>query len=176
MLFQVVEDDITKMKTDAIVNAANAGLQNSNSVCGAIFRAAGEEKMQKACDQYGFCSAGEAVITPGFNLPARFVIHAVGPRWYGGQHGEEMQLYDVYRNSLKLAENYELKSIAFPLISAGNAGFPKKRAMRLAAFTIKEYLKETCSEMEVYLVLYDWDAVQIGRKVFPDMNMKKNML
>lgn len=169
MLFQVVENDITKMKTDAIVNAANAGLQMSNSVCGAIFRAAGEEKMQRACDHYGFCPAGEAVITPGFNLPAKFVIHAVGPRWYGGQQGEEMQLYDTYRNSLRLAEAYGLKSIAFPLISAGNVGFPKRKAMKLAAFTIKEYLKKTGSDMDVYLVLYDWDAVQIGRKIFPDM-------
>lgn len=169
MLFQVVENDITKMETDAIVNAANTGLQMSNSVCGAIFRAAGEEEMQRACDQYGFCSAGHAVITPGFNLPAKFVIHAIGPRWYGGHHGEEMQLYDTYRNSLALAESRGLKSIAFPLISAGNAGFPKRKAMGLAAFTIREYLKKTGSDMEVYLVLYDWDAVQIGRLVFPDM-------
>lgn len=169
MLFQVVENDITKMSTDAIVNAANTGLQMSNSVCGAIFRAAGEKRMQQACDQYGFCSAGQAVITPGFDLPARFVIHAVGPRWYGGRQGEEMQLYDAYRNSLMLAESYEIGSIAFPLISAGNAGFPKRKAMGLAAFTIKEYLKKTKSPMEVYLVLYDWDAVQIGRAIFPDM-------
>lgn len=171
MLFQVVQNDITKMKTEAIVNAANSGLQMSGSVCGAIFRAAGEQKMQEACDQYGFCSAGEAVITPGFELPAEYVIHTVGPRWYGGSHGEELQLCSAYTNSLKLAEKHGIKSIAFPLISAGNFGFPKRKAMGVASFAIREYLKKTGSDMEVYLVLYDWDAVQIGRKVFPEMKV-----
>lgn len=171
MLFQVVQNDITKMETDAIVNAANSGLQMSGSVCGAIFREAGEKEMQEACDQYGFCSAGEAVITPGFHLPARYVIHTVGPRWYGGNHGEKIQLYSAYKNSLILAEKHGIKSIAFPLISAGNFGFPKKKAMGVASFAIREYLKESGSDMEVYLVLYDWDAVQIGQKVFSNMKI-----
>ena len=171
MSFQVVQNDITKMETDAIVNAASSGLQMSGSVCGAIFRAAGEQQMQEACDRYGFCSAGEAVITPGFNLPARYVIHTVGPRWYGGNHGEELQLYSAYKNSLRLAEKHGVKSIAFPLISAGNFGFPRRRAMGVASFAIREYLKKTGSHMEVYLVLYDWDAIQIGRNVFPDMKV-----
>ncbi|MDO5411511.1 MAG: macro domain-containing protein [Lachnospiraceae bacterium] len=174
MSFQVVQRDITKMETDAIVNAANSGLQIGGSVCGAIFRVAGEEKMQEACDQYGFCPAGGAVITPGFDLPARYVIHARGPRWYGGGHGEEIQLCDAYRNSLILAEKHGLKSIAFPLISAGNFGFPKKKAMRAASYVIRQFLKETASEMEVYLVLYDWDAVEIGKKMFPDMKLDKD--
>lgn len=171
MLFQVVQNDITKMETDAIVNAANSGLQMSGSVCGAIFRAAGETQMQEACNRYGFCSAGEAVITPGFNLPAKYVIHTVGPRWYGGDHGEEQQLYSAYGNSLRLAEKHGIRSIAFPLISAGNFGYPRRKAMGVAAFTIREYLRKNNSDMEVYLVLYDWDAIQIGKEVFPDMKM-----
>lgn len=127
----IVEGDITKLNVDAIVNAANTMLAPGGGVCGAIHRAAGPE-LAKACAKLGGCGTGEAKITPGFDLPARYVIHAVGPIWDGGDRGEDRLLASCYRTSLVLAAGPGLASIAFPAISTGTFGFPPDRAALVA--------------------------------------------
>ncbi len=119
MPFNIIRNDIVSMEVDAIVNAANTGLKQGGGVCGRIFSTAGEQEMTKACDAIGWCEPGSAVITPGFKLPAKFVIHTVGPIWQGGKKGEEKVLRSAYRSSQELATRYNLESIAFPLISSG---------------------------------------------------------
>lgn len=119
MPFFKVQNDITKMETDAIVNAANRRLRVGGGVCGAIFRAAGVEKLQAACNGLGPIETGQAVITDGFHLPAKYIIHTAGPIYQGGNHGEEALLRACYMNSLQLAKEHGCKSIAFPLISSG---------------------------------------------------------
>ncbi|MCL1875027.1 MAG: macro domain-containing protein [Synergistaceae bacterium] len=152
MPFEIIKGDITKLKTDAIVNAANEALKRGGGVCGAIFAAAGADELQRECDKIGECKTGEAVITKGYNLPAKHIIHTVGPVWHGGGHGEETLLRNCYRNSLLLAKKHNLESIAFPLISSGIFGYPKDEAMNVAETTINEFLNE--NEMNVYLVLF----------------------
>jgi O-acetyl-ADP-ribose deacetylase (regulator of RNase III) len=164
MPFNIVRNDITKMKVDSIVNAANSHLQMGGGVCGAIFRAAGEVELQRECNSSGYCPEGEAVITNGYKLYAKYIIHAVGPIWSGGGHNEERLLYSCYEKSLRLAKEKKLGSIAFPLISAGIYGYPKAQAMRVASRAIVDFL--TDNEMDVYLVLFDRDAVYIGDKIF----------
>ena len=127
--------DITTLDVDAIVNAANEQLASGGGVCGAIHRAAGPE-LGNACRELGFCPTGEARITPGFKLPARFVIHAVGPIWRGGSAGESEQLRSAYRAALGLAQEYGLQSIAFPAISTGIYGYPLEAATNIAVSTI----------------------------------------
>ncbi|MDE1548332.1 macro domain-containing protein [Jeotgalibaca caeni] len=151
MAFEIVYQDITTMKTDGIVNAANTQLQQGGGVCGAIFRAAGARELQAACDQIGSCEIGEAVITPGFHLPASFVIHTVGPIWQGGNAREAELLASAYRSSLTLSQERGLTSLAFPLISAGIYGYPKEEAKNIAIETIEEFLQH--QEMDVFLVL-----------------------
>ena len=119
MPFQIVRNDITELHVDAIVNAANSGLRAGGGVCGAIFRRAGMQRLQAACDAIGHCPVGGSVITPGFSLPAKYVIHAVGPIWQGGGQGEEALLRRCYRSALALARDEGLQSVAFPLMSAG---------------------------------------------------------
>jgi O-acetyl-ADP-ribose deacetylase len=140
MPFQIIHNDITKMKTEAIVNAANSYLQQGGGVCGAIFRAAGEELLKKECDAVGSCLVGHAVITKGYKLPAKYIIHAVGPVWNGGDQGEDDLLAMAYRSSLKLAKEYHLDSISFPLISSGIYGYPKDKALQLAILVISDFL------------------------------------
>lgn len=153
MLLEIIQDDITKIKADAIVNAANSGLQMGGGVCGAIFRAAGAEDLQKACDEIGECPVGEAVFTDSFQLSSQYIIHTVGPAWRDGTHGEEDLLRACYRNSLELAISLNCSSIAFPLISAGIYGYPKEQALQLAVSEIEKFLKEY--RMKIYLVLFD---------------------
>ena len=153
MPFTIVRNDITHVKADAIVNAANEQLWQGGGVCGAIFAAAGAKKMRKACDKIGHCDTGKAVATPAFALPAKYVIHTVGPVWRGGTHGDNEMLASCYRSSLELAESLGCTSIAFPLISAGIYGFPRREALRIAQDEIRTFLDE--HEMEVTLVLYD---------------------
>lgn len=153
MPLYIEQKDITKMKTDAIVNAANSRLQMGGGVCGAIFSAAGPRQLQNACDQYGFCKTGEAVITDGFDLPAKYVIHAVGPIWQGGDQQEEQLLSSAYRKSLELAKQHQCSSIAFPLISSGIYGYPKKQALQVAMDTINSFLEHHV--MDVYLIVLD---------------------
>ena len=164
MPFEIIRNDITKVHTDAIVNAANKALKNGGGVSGAIFDAAGVDKLQEACDKIGKCNVGEAVLTKGYDLPAKYIIHTVGPIWQDGAHGEAMYLANCYMNSLKLALEYDLESIAFPLISSGIYGYPKDQALRIAISTIGEFLLK--HDMLVYLVVYDKHAISLSEKLF----------
>jgi O-acetyl-ADP-ribose deacetylase (regulator of RNase III) len=128
MPLTIVRQDITKMKADAIVNAANTDLAMGGGVCGAIFKAAGTDKLQAACDKLSPIQTGDAVITPGFKLPAKYVIHAARPVYRYGKHGEEELLRAAYTNSLKRAVENGCESVAFPLISSGIYGYPKDEA------------------------------------------------
>jgi O-acetyl-ADP-ribose deacetylase len=132
---KIVEGDITRLDIDAIVNAANARLAPGGGVCGAIHRAAGPE-LAKACAEIGGCDTGDAAITPGFGLPSRHVIHAVGPVWGGGESGEDAALAGCYRNALKRARENAIRTIAFPAISTGIYGFPVPRAAHIAVSTV----------------------------------------
>ena len=128
----ILKADITHVDADAIVNAANEGLRAGGGVCGAIFDAAGHRDLQRACDEIGHCETGDAVITPGFELTARHVIHAVGPRWHGGEFGEAELLASCYGKAIDLAVENGCASVAFPLISSGIFGYPKEEAWRVA--------------------------------------------
>lgn len=163
MPFVIVQNDITKMAVDAVVNAANTALKMGGGVCGAIFRAAGAEELQRECDALGGCETGQAVITKGFRLPARYIIHTPGPRWRGGGQGEEQLLRQCYINSLKLAAAHQCSSVAFPLISAGIYGFPKDKALQCAVSAITEYLAGAEDDMEVYLVIRDREEFRLSR-------------
>lgn len=151
MPFEVVWGDITAMQVDAIVNAANESLLGGGGVDGCIHRAAGPE-LKAECATLGGCRVGEAKITGGYCLPAKYVIHTVGPRWFGGECGEREQLASCYRNSLTVAQQNHCSSVAFPLISSGVFGYPPKEAFDVAAEVIREFL--TQNDMKVYMVLY----------------------
>ena len=138
-VFEVVEGDITRLAVDAIVNAANSSLLGGGGVDGAIHRAAGKELLDE-CRTLGGCRTGEAKITKGYRLPARYVIHTVGPVWFGGQQNEEDKLAQSYANSLLLAQKHDLHSIAFPCISTGVYRFPAKAAARIALESLKQVL------------------------------------
>ncbi len=160
----IIRNDITKMKTDVIVNAANTALKMGGGVCGAIFSAAGKEKLQEECDTLRKCNAGEAVITSGYSLPSKYIIHTVGPIWKDGNSGEEALLHNCYINSLELALEYKCKSIAFPLISSGIYGYPKDKALQTAISAIGQFLIK--NEITVYLVVYDKKAFVFSEKLF----------
>lgn len=163
MALEIVQNDTTKMQVDAIVNAANTGLLRGGGVCGAIFAAAGAEELQNACAQIGRCDTGEAVITGGFRLPARYVIHTVGPVWRGGARNEEALLRSCYTKSLELAKSRGLKSVAFPLISSGIFGYPREQVVSVAISVIKAFLME--NDMNVFLVLFDEETYRLGKKL-----------
>ena len=154
--------DITKLAVDAIVNAANDRLAPGGGVCGAIHRAAGPE-LAKACAAIGHCPTGEARLTPGFALPARFVIHAVGPVWQGGGANEDALLASCYGNSLALAVESGARSIAFPAISTGIYGFPLDRATEIAVASVREALAEDASLERVVFCVFGDDAEQAYR-------------
>ena len=160
MPFELIRGDITALKLDAIVNAANTSLAPGGGVCGAVFAAAGYDEMERACRAIGGCGVGQAVVTKGFALPARYVIHTVGPIWRGGGCGEAALLKSCYRNSLLLAEAKGCRSVAFPLISAGTFGYPKKEALEIAVEAIREFLRE--HEMYVCLAVYDRSAAALS--------------
>ncbi len=164
MPFKIIRNDITKMKTDAIVNAANINLQMGGGVCGAIFNAAGSKELQKECDNIGKINVGESVITAGYRLSAKYIIHTVGPIWRGGNYNEKNLLYNAYTSSLNLALENNIKSISFPLISSGIYGYPKDKALEIAIFAIREFLLK--HEMDVYLVIYGKDTVMLSKKTF----------
>lgn len=160
----IVRNDITKMKVDAIVNATNPMLKMGGGVSGAIFTVAGRRLLQDACDAIGHCAQGEAVITPGFDLPAKYVIHTVGPVWHGGVAGESEQLADCYTHSLVLAKKHGCESIAFPLVSSGTYRYPKQEALNIAISAISQFLFE--NDMTVYLVVYDAKAFMLSKQLF----------
>ena len=160
---EVVEGDITKQRVDAIVNAANTTLLGGGGVDGAIHRAAGPELLEE-CRALGGCPTGQAKVTTGCKLPAKWVIHTVGPVWRDGRHGEEGLLASCYRSSLALAEQKGARTIAFPSISTGAYGFPMERAARIAVTEIKKFLERNSSMEKVVLVSFGRSAFDIHRE------------
>ena len=153
MPFLMIRNDITKVTADAIVNPANRNLLQGSGTSRAIYQAAGEQELTAACEAIGYCEPGRAVCTPAFGLPAKYIFHAVSPAWHGGFFGEAKQLAGAYYSALELASKYHCESMAFPLLSSGNYGYPKEQAFRIAVDTITQYVME--HDLTVYLVLYD---------------------
>ena len=180
MPLEIIRNDLVRMHVDAIVNAANNGLSQGGGVCGAIFSAAGAADMKAACDRIGSCETGEAVITPGFRLPARFVVHTAGPVWQGGSYREEQLLRSCYLRSLALAARAGCASVAFPLIASGIYGYPKEAALDVALSAIGAFLRDpACAlkageaplplesgDMAVYLVVFDREAATLAGNRF----------
>lgn len=164
----IVRNDITKMKVDAIVNAANHTLLGGGGVDGAIHRAAGPGLLAE-CRTLNGCNVGEAKLTGGYGLPAKFVIHTVGPIWEGGSRGERENLRACYINSLKLASEVGAETVAFPLISSGVYGYPKAEALRVAEESIREFLDETDFEPTVYIVVFDSASLEISKMRFREI-------
>jgi O-acetyl-ADP-ribose deacetylase (regulator of RNase III)/transcriptional regulator with XRE-family HTH domain len=163
MPFNIVREDITKLNVEAIVNAANTDLIMGGGVCGAIFKAAGAAELQAACDKLSPIKTGEAVITPGFGLPAKFIVHAAGPVYHCGKHGEEDLLRSAYTNSMKRAIENDCVSIAFPLISSGIYGYPKDEALRVATSAIQEFLAG--HDLDVTLAVFDKAAFAVSEEL-----------
>ena len=166
---EIIQSDITTLAVDAIVNAANSSLLGGGGVDAAIHRAAGR-RLYDHCKTLGGCKTGEAKITPGYNLPARYVIHTVGPVWHGGNNNEDELLANCYRNSFRLAKEHELKTIAFPCISTVAYAFPFERATRIALRKIGQGLDLAPSIQKIYCVcfsggdlkVYRWVTVEVG--------------
>jgi O-acetyl-ADP-ribose deacetylase (regulator of RNase III) len=160
----ILRGDITALEVDAIVNAANTTLLGGGGVDGAIHRAAGPELLAE-CRTLGGCEPGEAKMTRGYRLPARFVIHTVGPIWRGGKHGEPETLADCYRNSLQLAVENGIKTIAFPAISCGAYGYPIQEATQIALKTTREFLASTDQIDKVIFVLWGQEIYDAYRRI-----------
>lgn len=166
MPIQIIRQDITKLKTDAIVNPSNEDLIPGGGVDEAIHASAGY-RLAEACAELGGCELGQAKITPAFDLSCKYVIHTVGPIWHGGYAGERALLESCYTKALMLAKKYKCKSIAFPLISSGAYGYPKDRVLRVAMDCISEFLYD--NEMMVYIVVYDRDSHRLSEELYHDV-------
>lgn len=165
MPFLIIRDDITNVCVDAIVNAANCHLKQGGGVCGDIFRVAGADRLQAACDRLAPIKTGEAVITDGFDSKADYIIHTAGPVYEKGNPHQEQQLYSCYHNSLSLAAEKHLASIAFPLISAGIYRYPPEQALSIAVRAIHDFLGSYEGNMTVYMVFYD-KAFAAAKKMY----------
>lgn len=168
MPFEIMREDITNLEVDAIVNPTNNRLKASGGVCGAIFKKAGLEKLQKQCDKIGHIETSQAVLTKGYELNCKYIIHTVGPIWHGGNHDEENLLYNTYLNCLNLAKRKKCKSIAFPLISSGKFGYPKDKALHTARCAIEDFLFE--NDIMIYLVIFDKKAFAISQNLFDSIS------
>lgn len=162
----MIQGDITKMKVDAIANAAKPSLLGGGGVDGCIHQAAGPQLLAE-CQALGGCATGSAKITSAYSLPCKYIVHTVGPIWKGGTNGEHEKLASCYLTSLALMEEKGCKTVAFPLISAGAYGYPKEQAIRIAVDSIQEFLRE--HEMTVYLTLFDEGSFRMGKKLFADL-------
>ncbi len=167
MSFNITLGDITKINVDAIVNAANTSLLGGGGVDGAIHRAAGPMLLSE-CRTLNGCNTGDAKITKGYDLPANYVIHTPGPVWKGGNHNESRLLKNSYENSLKLAEKYECKTVAFPSISTGVYHFPVEKAACIAIDTILKFLKSSSVVEEVTMVCFNKQTYDAYKKVFEE--------
>lgn len=163
MSLNIKLENLVKMDVDAIVNAANKELLPGGGVCGAIFQGAKSKGLEMDCKKLGPIKTGQAVITSAYNLPSKYIIHAVGPIYRDGLSGEEELLRNAYLNSLKLAKKHSIKSIAFPLISAGIYGYPLKEACKIAVDTIREFLKK--EDMDVTIAVLDPNIYDILTKL-----------
>ena len=167
---QILKTGITRLQTDALVNAANEGLWQGGGVCGIIFNAAGASQLQAACNAIGGCKTGSAVITPGFNLKSKYIIHAVGPQWSGGNHNEPQLLYSAYKQSLILAAKNGCKSIGFPLISAGIFGYPVDKAWRKALQACLDYQENNPDvDIDIQFAVIDDDILAEGKKTLEQL-------
>jgi O-acetyl-ADP-ribose deacetylase len=166
--FAVVEGNIAKLAVDAIVNAANGTLLGGGGVDGAIHRAAGPELLME-CRTLGGCATGEAKITKGYRLPAKWVIHTVGPVWHDGNRGEDELLASCYRSCFALVEQYGISTIAFPSISTGAYGFPMERAARIAARDARKFLKQNASVERVVFVCFGRQALEVHENAFAEI-------
>ena len=166
-MIEIITGDITKLKVDAIVNAANCSLLGGGGVDGAIHRAAGRELLE-ACRKFNGCETGEARITPGFKLPAKFVIHTPGPIWHGGNHNEAELLKNCYLNSLALAKENNCKTVAFPCISTGVCHFPKEQAAQIALETVLSNISASIEKV-IFCCFSDSDA-EIYRAIYTKIN------
>ena len=168
MPFKIVRNDITKMNTEAIVNTANDHATVGTGCDSAVYKAAGYNELLKYREEkIGFVPEGDAFITPGFKLQAKYIIHAVSPLYMGGDQGEEEKLRSCYRKSLQIAKENGIKSISFPLISTGGFGYPKEEGMRIAVDEINAFLLS--NEMDIFLVVFDTKATQLGEKIYPGL-------
>ena len=168
MAFKIVRNDITKMNTEAIVNTANDHPAVGTGCDSAVYKAAGyDELLAYRTEKIGFVPEGDAFITPGFHLQAKYIIHAVSPLYMGGNEGEEGKLRSCYRKSLQLARENGIRSVAFPLISTGGFGYPKEEGMRIAVDEINAFLLN--NEMEIFLVVFDDKAKSLGQRIYPEL-------
>lgn len=167
MPLKIVRNDLTKMQVDAIVNTANPKPKYSSGTDTAVYKAAGEEELLAERKKIGYMNEGKVAITPGFKLLAKYIIHAVSPRYIDGNSGEENRLRDCYKKSLALAAQHQCKSVAFPLIATGSFGYPKEEGMRIALDEINAFLMK--QDMLVYLVVFDTVATKLGLNLYPDL-------
>lgn len=171
---EIKKSSITDLNLDAVVNAANEYLRAGGGVCGAIFNAAGHERLQAACNSIGHCATGAAVLTPGFNLKSKYIIHAVGPVWKGGKHDEPKLLYSAYEHALNLAVKVGCKSIGFPLISAGIYGYPVELAWKKAIQACRDFLAKG-KQIDIIFAVIDDQNLETGlrmlRKIAPKLKI-----